>query len=148
MSESYQQPYYGYALKKLPKDERLQHQVAKYLYMRISKNKELSVSEWQLCIDELVELFDLSDTTKNKSKTKRIVAHKPRVSVMDLCYYFMVATRRKWNHIYFTHEQDVAWEKTNISYYQDPYWQQQKNDPELRKIMEDQTKKCRNEWKD
>lgn len=143
--ESRQQPYFGYALKKLPKNEQLAHWIAEYLHMRLSKNKELSTSEWEMCIDELTELFDLPNSDSGK---RRIGVHKPKITTLELCYLFMVATRRKWNHVYFTHEQDMAWERQNFSYYQDPYWQKLKSDPETRKILEEQLTKCKNEWKD
>lgn len=149
MPESRQQPYYGYAIKKLPKDEKLAHLIAEYLHVRISKNPQLSMGEWQACIDELETVFTLPNQCLKDDKPKmRQIKKKPEISVTELRYLFMVAIARKWNHVYFSREQDMAWERQNFSYYQDPYWQKLKNDPESRKILEEQLTKCKNEWKD
>lgn len=149
MPESHQQPYFGYALQKLPKDDQLAHCIAEYLYMRITKNPQLSIGEWKACIDELADVCEIMKTTKSTVKPKvRKINQKPAMSVHDLCYLFMTATKRKWNHIYFTKEQDSVYEQQNFSFYQDPYWQSLKNNPEMRKILEEQLVKCKNDWKD
>lgn len=147
MSESRQQPYFNYALKHLPKDDRLAHCVAEYLYMRLSKNKQLSVSDWESCIDELVNAFDVQSQGKvPKTTVRRLETRKPKISVSDLCYLFMTATKRKWNHVYFTKEQDMMYD--NISFYQDPYWQKLIHDPKTRQRLEEQLKECKNSWID
>lgn len=147
MTESYKQPYYNYAIKRLPKDDRLQHCVAEYLYMRLQKNKQLSLAEWESCIDELISLYDIRsrETVKRKSKLS-VHSQLTKISVSDLCYLFMTATKRKLNHVYITKEQDRMYD--NISFYQDPYWQKMIRDPETRQRLEEQLKECRNEWKD
>lgn len=147
MTESYKQPYYNYAINRLPKDDRLQHCVAEYLYMRLQKNKQLSLAEWESCIDELISLYDIRsrETVKRKSKLS-VRSQLTKISVSDLCYLFMTATKRKLNHVYITKEQDRMYD--NISFYQDPYWQKMIRDPETRQRLEEQLKECRNEWKD
>jgi hypothetical protein len=114
--------------------------------MRLQKNKQLSLAEWEACIDELISLYDIRsrETAKRKSK---LLTHSQltKISVSDLCYLFMTATKRKLNHVYITKEQDRMYD--NISFYQDPYWHKKIHDPETRRRLEEQLKECRNEWK-
>lgn len=138
MPESHQEPYWSHAITKLPKDSVLMQRVSEYLYMRLFKNPKLSIGEWDECIDELVNVFDLqTNTKKGKKDTKvRKLVTKQKVTVDELCYFFQVATSRKWNHVYFTKEQDRMYD--NMSFYQDPYWQKLINDVEKRKILEEE----------
>lgn len=149
MPQSHQEPFWSIAMKLLPANSHLMEAVSEYLYMRIQKNPQLSVAEWEDCIQELLNEFcvknpdgtEFNSQTNQKQKSKSRLARslvansKPALYAQDLAYYFIVATRRKWNHVYFTKEQD--WEYTdNISFYQDPYWQRMVNDPEIRKQLE------------
>ena len=148
MPQSHQEPFWSIAMKLLPANSHLMQAVAEYLYMRIQKNPQLSVAEWEDCLNELIQAFvvplKMSDmrtrvrqqrTQKNAPK----VDNKPRLSIppQELAYYFIVATRRKWNHVYFTKEQDIEYTH-NISFYQNPYWHDMVNNPEIRKVLEAQ----------
>ena len=155
MPESRANPYFMEAMRLLPKDDRLEHCVAEYLYMRLSKDKHLSVSDWKECIMDLVKVYGISPTSyirckkgRSVGRTKRtlVAEYPPRISIPDLCYLFLTATHRKWNHVYFTKEQDIMYD--NISFYQDPYWQKMIRDPETRQRLEEQLKECKNEWSD
>ena len=136
--ESYKQPYWGYILEKLPKDEQLLHCAAEYLYMRLEKNKQLSMSEWKDCIDELVGAYNIKPeqyTAKPKSRSRLIVKSVPEVSITDLRYLFIVATKRKWNHVYFTREQDIQY--SNSTFYADARWHEMIKNPEIQKQLEE-----------
>lgn len=114
------QPYYSYAISKLPSDSRIENAVAEYLGMRLSKDIALSPKVWNACIDELVVALGLDVESDTKRKARKLQIAKEVATVADIIYMLEVATARKWNHIYFTRDQDIMWD--NISYYQDPYW--------------------------
>lgn len=135
MPSSQQEPYWSSALKKLPKNSKLMSAVAEYLGMRLSKNPSLSVAEWNACIDELVNAYDIQEVYLKESKVRRI-GRKEMITIPDLCYLFSVATSRKWNHVFFTHEQDRLY--NNISFYQDPYWHDTTMNEETRRILQEE----------
>lgn len=149
MPQSHQEPFWSTAMKLLPANSHLMEAVAEYLYMRIQKNPQLSVAEWEDCIQELLSEFcvknpdgtEFNSNNTNKRKGRSTIARKltgkskPIIYAQGLAYYFIVATRRKWNHVYFTKEQDVEYTH-NMSFYQNPYWHAMVNDPEIRKVLE------------
>lgn len=144
MPQSHQEPFWSIAMKLLPADSHLMEAVSEYLYMRIQKNPQLSVADWEACLKELIQAFvvpvkasDIRLIARQKKAQK--TDNKPKLSIQtqDLTYYFIVATRRKWNHVYFTKEQDMEY-SNNINFYQDIYWQRLINDPETRKMLEDE----------
>lgn len=144
MPQSHQEPFWSIAMKLLPADSHLMEAVSEYLYMRIQKNPQLSVADWEACLNELIRAFvvpvkasDIRLIARQKKAQK--TDNKPKLSIQtqDLTYYFIVATRRKWNHVYFTKEQDLEY-SNNINFYQDIYWQRLINDPETRKMLEDE----------
>lgn len=105
---------------------------AGYLEMRIKKNSALSINEWDACLDEVLKVYDVADANKATSRVRKI-SSKNTITASELTYLFLTATARKWNHIVFTAEQDKAY--ANISYYQDPYWNETKNNPESLDIL-------------
>lgn len=138
MKNNLPQPYWSHVLNKFPKDQNLLAAIAGYLEMRIKKNKELSINEWDSCLDEVLKVYDVADVTRLQFRVRKI-ASKGTITVPELTYLFLTATARKWNHIVFTAEQDKMY--ANLSYYQDPYWNETKNDPDtlavLRKELEE-----------
>ena len=132
MKNKLPQPYWSHVLNKFPKDQNLLAAIAGYLEMRIKKNKELSVNEWDSCLDEVLKVYDVADATKSQTRVRKI-ASKGTITVPELTYLFLTATARKWNHIVFTAEQDKMY--ANISYYQDPYWNETKNDPDTLAVL-------------
>ena len=145
MPQSHQEPFWSTAMKLLPANSHLMEAVAEYLYMRIQKNPQLSVAEWEDCIQELLSEFCVSlilsplifpfIILRSTIARKLTGKSKPIIYAQGLAYYFIVATRRKWNHVYFTKEQDVEYTH-NMSFYQNPYWHAMVNDPEIRKVLE------------
>lgn len=133
MKQMRTQPYFKYAIDRLPADSRVEEAVAEYLGMRLSKNPNLQPKIWEACIDELVAGMRLTVSLKNKTKLRKIGEKKDELKIPDLLYRLQVATSRGYNHIYFTYEQDADW--NNISYYQDPYWTKLKK--EKHKILEE-----------
>lgn len=138
MAESHQQPYWGYVLEKLPKDKSLLHFVGEYLHMRIEKNNQLSMSEWKECIDELVDVYNIKPdmyTSYNQAPQRQLIVKEvPEISIQDLRYLFMTATKRKWNHVYFTKEQDIQY--SNNTFYADARWYDMLKNPEIQKQLE------------
>lgn len=132
MKNNLPQPYWSHVLNKFPKDQNLLAAIAGYLEMRIKKNKELSINEWDSCLDEVLKVYDVADVTRLQSRVRKI-ASKGTITVPELTYLFLTATARKWNHIVFTAEQDKMY--ANISYYQDPYWNETKNDPDTLVVL-------------
>lgn len=132
MKNNLPQPYWSHVLNKFPKDQNLLAAIAGYLEMRIKKNKELSINEWDSCLDEVLKVYDVADATRLQSRVRKIAA-KGTITVPELTYLFLTATSRKWNHIVFTAEQDKMY--ANISYYQDPYWNETKNDPDTLVVL-------------
>lgn len=132
MKNNLPQPYWSHVLNKFPKDQNLLTAIAGYLEMRIKKNKELSINEWDSCLDEVLRVYDVADATKLQSRVRKI-ASKGTITVPELTYLFLTATARKWNHVVFTSEQDKMY--ANISYYQDPYWNETKNDPDTLAVL-------------
>lgn len=132
MKNNLPQPYWSHVLNKFPKDQNLLTAIAGYLEMRIKKNKELSINEWDSCLDEVLKVYDVADATKLQSRVRKI-ASKGTITVPELTYLFLTATARKWNHVVFTSEQDKMY--ANISYYQDPYWNETKNDPDTLAVL-------------
>lgn len=132
MKNNLPQPYWSHVLNKFPKDQNLLAAIAGYLEMRIKKNKELSINEWDSCLDEVLKVYDVADVTRLQSRVRKI-ASKGTITVPELTYLFLTATARKWNHIVFTAEQDKMY--ANISYYQDPYWNETKNDPDTLAVL-------------
>lgn len=132
MKNKLPQPYWSHVLNKFPKDQNLLAAIAGYLEMRIKKNKELSINEWDSCLDEVLKVYDVADVTRLQSRVRKI-ASKGTITVPELTYLFLTATARRWNHIVFTAEQDKMY--ANISYYQDPYWNETKNDPDTLAVL-------------
>lgn len=132
MKNNLPQPYWSHVLNKFPKDQNLLTAIAGYLEMRIKKNKELSINEWDSCLDEVLKVYDIADGVKLQSRVRKI-ASKGTITVPELTYLFLTATARKWNHVVFTSEQDKMY--ANISYYQDPYWNETKNDPDTLAVL-------------
>lgn len=132
MKNNLPQPYWSHVLNKFPKDQNLLTAIAGYLEMRIKKNRELSINEWDSCLDEVLKVYDVADATKLQSRVRKI-ASKGTITVPELTYLFLTATARKWNHVVFTSEQDKMY--ANISYYQDPYWNETKNDPDTLAVL-------------
>lgn len=132
MKKNLPQPYWSHALMRFPKDQNLLDAIAGYLEMRTKKNSELSINDWDSCLDEVLKVYDVSDTNKTQSRVRKI-SGKGTITIPELTYLFLTATARKWNHIVFTTEQDRMY--ANISYYQDPYWNDIKNNPDTRAIL-------------
>lgn len=124
------QPYWGHVLVRFPKDMNLLESIAKYLDMRIKKNSKLSIAEWDACLDEITNVYGI---VVNSQTRKRRLSTKSQITVPELSYLFLTATARKWNHVVFTTEQDRAY--SNMSFYQDPYWQATKTNPETLAIL-------------
>lgn len=135
MRKSPPQPYWSHVLSRLPKDQSLLDAAAGYLEMRLKKNSELSINEWDACLDDLVKVYDIADSSKGNSRIRKI-STKPNITISELTYLFLTATARKWNHIVFTAEQDRMY--ANISYYQDPYWNELKNNPDTLTILREE----------
>lgn len=137
MKNNLPQPYWSHVLSRFPKDQSLLDAAAGYLEMRVKKNKELSINDWDACLDEVLKVYDIADS--NKKPRVRKITSKGTITVPELTYLFLTATARKWNHIVFTSEQDRMY--ANISYYQDPYWNDTKSNPDtlavLRKELND-----------
>lgn len=137
MKNNLPQPYWSHVLSRFPKDQSLLDAAAGYLEMRVKKNKELSINDWDACLDEVLKVYDIADS--NKQSRVRKITSKGTITVPELTYLFLTATARKWNHIVFTSEQDRMY--ANISYYQDPYWNDTKSNPDtlavLRKELND-----------
>ena len=131
MKKNLPQPYWAHVLERFPKDMNLLEAAAGYLEMRIKKNTELSINEWDNCLDEILKVYDIPDP--NKSTRIRKISTKNILTIPELTYLFVTATARKWNHIIFTSEQDKSY--ANIAYYQDPYWQETKNNPVTQRIL-------------
>lgn len=105
--------------------------VKDYLDMRFKKDANFSLAAWQECLEELVSGLQL----KKYAVQGRISKHNPHELSAQITYLFQVATNRRWNHVYFTPEQDASW--NNISYYQDPYWHKAVNEPDTRAELEE-----------
>ena len=103
--------------------------------MRIKKNKELSINEWDACLDEVLKTYDIADPDKPASRVRKL-STKNSITIPEVTYLFLTATARKWNHIVFTSEQDKMY--ANISYYQDPYWNETKNNPKTLAILREE----------
>lgn len=132
MKKNLPQPYWSHVLSRFPKDMNLLEAAAGYLEMRIKKNPSLGINEWDACLDEVLKIYDLADVSRSPSKVRKI-SSKSTITASELTYLFLTATARKWNHIVFTSEQDKAY--ANIAYYQDPYWNDTKNNPDKREIL-------------
>lgn len=132
MKKNLPQPYWAHVLSRFPKDMNLLDAAAGYLEMRIRKNSSLSINEWDACLDEVLNVYDVADANKVTSRVRKI-SSKNTITASELTYLFLTATARKWNHIVFTSEQDKAY--ANIAYYQDPYWNETKNNPESLDIL-------------
>lgn len=126
------QPYWAHALERFPKDVKLLEAIAGYLTMRIKKNSKLSINEWDMCLDDVLKTYDIADPNKPASRIRKI-SNKSLITISEVTYMFLTATARKWNHIVFTSEQDKMY--ANISFYQDPYWNEIKNNPETLEIL-------------
>lgn len=135
MRNNLPQPYWSHALSRFPKEQNLLDAIAGYLKMRIKKNSELSINEWDACLDEVLKVYDIADTAKTQSRVRRVTT-KGSITIPELTYLFLTATARKWNHIVFTTEQDRMY--ANISYYQDPYWNEMKNNPDTLAILREE----------
>lgn len=134
MRNNLPQPYWSHVLSRFPKDQSLLDAAAGYLEMRVKKNKELSINEWDACLDEVLKVYDIADS--NKQSRVRKIAAKGTITIPELTYLFLTATARKWNHIVFTSEQDRMY--ANISYYQDPYWNDTKNNPDTLAVLREE----------
>lgn len=129
-------PYYKYAIEKLPADSKLENAIAQYLGMRLHKEPSLHPKVWEACIDELVAGMGIDVKQKAQKPKQRVIGSKKNThTIGDLIYMFEVATQRGWNHVYFSKQQDTEW--SNISFYQDPYWSKLKKDPKTRKELEE-----------
>lgn len=135
MKTNLPQPYWSHVLNRFPKDNNLLEAAAGYLEMRVKKNPELSINEWDTCLDEVLKVYDIADPNKPGSRARRI-ASKHSITIPEMTYLFLTATARKWNHIVFTSEQDKMY--SNMSYYQDPYWNAIKNNPETLAILREE----------
>lgn len=129
------QPYWSHALNRFPKDNNLLEAIAGYLEMRIKKRKELSINDWDACLDEVLKTYDIADPNKSASRIRKL-SSKNSITIPEITYLFLTATARKWNHIVFTSEQDKMY--ANISYYQDPYWNEVKNNPKTLSILREE----------
>lgn len=134
MKKNPPQPYWSHVLDRFPKDNKLLDAAADYLLMRVGKNPELSINEWDACLDEVLKTYDVAES--NRSSRLRRISSKSTITVPELTYLFITATARKWNHIVFTAEQDRMY--ANISFYQDPYWHATKKNPDLMKILREE----------
>lgn len=137
MSNKRPQPYWAHVLERFPKDENLLKAIGDYLEMRIQKNNALPVGEWDACLDEVLNVYDIADPNKSAQRIRK-VSKKSTLSIPELTYLFLTATARKWNHIVFTREQDRMY--SNMSYYQDPYWNDMKNNPKTLAILREELK--------
>lgn len=135
MKNNLPQPYWSHVLSRFPKDQNLLDAAGSYLEMRIKKNKELSINEWDACLEEVLKVYDIADANKQHSRVRKI-ASKGTITIPELTYLFLTATARKWNHIVFTAEQDKMY--ANISYYQDPYWNDTKNNPDTLAVLREE----------
>lgn len=135
MRNNLPQPYWSHVLNRFPKDTNLLEAAAGYLEMRIKKNKELSINEWDACLDEILKMYDIADPNKSVSRIRKL-STKSTITIPEVTYLFLTATARKWNHIVFTSEQDKMY--ANISYYQDPYWNEVKNNPKTLAILREE----------
>lgn len=135
MRNNLPQPYWSHVLNRFPKDTNLLEAAAGYLEMRIKKNKELSINEWDACLDEVLKMYDIADPNKSVSRIRKL-STKSTITIPEVTYLFLTATARKWNHIVFTSEQDKMY--ANISYYQDPYWNEIKNNPKTLAILREE----------
>lgn len=130
------QPFFRYAIERLPANSQLEQAVAEYLGMRLHKNPQLHPKVWEACIDELIAGMRIDPRTKQEKPKQRIVGTvKSQTTVGDLIYLFKTATMRGWNHVYFTSDQDTKW--NNMSYYQDPYWHKLVSEPHTKKQLEE-----------
>lgn len=135
MRNNLPQPYWSHVLNRFPKDNNLLEAAAGYLEMRIKKNKELSINEWDACLDEVLKTYDIADLNKPAPRVRKL-STKNLITIPEVTYLFLTATARKWNHIVFTSEQDKMY--ANISYYQDPYWNETKNNPKTLVILREE----------
>lgn len=135
MKKNLPQPYWAHVLSRFPKDQRLLDAAAEYLKMRINKNSDLSINDWDSCLDDVLKVYDVADPTKAQSRIRK-VSNKNTITIPELTYLFLTAAARKWNHIVFTSEQDKMY--ANISYYQDPYWNDMKNNPATLAILREE----------
>lgn len=135
MRSNLPQPYWSHVLNRFPKESNLLEAAAGYLEMRIKKHKELSINEWDACLDEVLKTYDIADPTKPTARIRKLSA-KHTITIPEITYLFLTATARKWNHIVFTSEQDKMY--ANISYYQDPYWNEIKNNPKTLAILREE----------
>lgn len=135
MKKNLPQPYWAHVLSRFPKDQRLLDAAAEYLEMRINKNSDLSINDWDSCLDDVLKVYDVADPTKAQSRIRK-VSNKNTITIPELTYLFLTAAARKWNHIVFTSEQDKMY--ANISYYQDPYWNDMKNNPATLAILREE----------
>lgn len=131
------QPYFKYAVDRLPASSELAQAISEYLGMRLHKDGSLHPKIWEACIDELVAGMRIDKATlQAKPKTRVIGAQPTSALIPDLIYLFQTATLRRWNHVYFTQQQDADW--NNISFYQDPYWSRITRDANLMKILQEE----------
>lgn len=139
MAESRQQPYWGYVLKTMPKDNQLLKCIAEYLHMRLQKDKQLSMADWQSCLDELIEAYNITPSMYNiteRISLRQLAIDPPfEITVQDLRYLFSMATQRQRNHVYITRE-------TEMMYYTTPHgldaeWYGMMQDPEFQKQVEE-----------
>ena len=133
MRNNLPQPYWSHVLSRFPKDQRLLEAAAGYLEMRIGKNSELSINDWDSCLDDVLNVYEIADSSQSRV---RKISKKNTITIPELTYLFLTATARKWNHIVFTSEQDKMY--ANMSYYQDPYWNDIKNNPETLAILREE----------
>ena len=133
MRNNLPQPYWSHVLSRFPKDQRLLEAAAGYLEMRIGKNPELSINDWDSCLDDVLNVYEVADSAHSRV---RKISRKNTITIPELTYLFLTATARKWNHIVFTSEQDKMY--ANMSYYQDPYWNDIKNNPETLAILREE----------
>lgn len=138
MKNNLPQPFWSHVLARFPKDNRLLEAAAGYLTMRVNKNPALSIAEWDTCLDEVLKVYEIA-VPNNKNSGVRRIASKGTLTIPELTYLFLTATARKWNHIVFTSTQDKMF--ANISYYQDPYWNDIKNTPDKLAILREELEK-------
>ena len=112
--------YVSYAIEKLPKNPQLIQAVEEYLKMRLN---------------ELLSMVEVPDLNARNTRVRKLTGKEP-ITIEELIYLFNTATARRYNHIYFTQQQDRIY--ANMAYYQDPYWHDLKQNDETRKILEEE----------
>lgn len=71
MKKNLPQPYWSHVLSRFPKDMNLLDAAAGYLEMRIKKNSSLSINEWDACLDEVLNVYDVADANKVTSRVRK-----------------------------------------------------------------------------